>query len=360
MKKIRVLVIDDSAVVRQILAEILSSDSEIEVVGTAADPYIARRKIKKLNPDVLTLDVEMPKMDGISFLRNLMRLRPMPVVMISSLTEEGADIALEALGLGAVDYVSKPKVDIPDTLGDYASEIIAKVKSAAQVRIIPGVTDSEENFDVADSTGERTPVIRKHSKALSERNIDEIVIAVGASTGGTEAIKEIMKGMDEDSPAMVLAQHIPKEFSTAFAKRMDGVSAMTVCEAEHGQPVRKGHAYIAPGDKHLLLVRKGDDYFCELSNGNPINRHRPSVDVMFRSVFRAAGDSSIGVLLTGMGKDGAMGLKEMHDGGAVTIAQDEGSSIVWGMPGEAVRLMAADYVLPLTTIAGKLSAIIKN
>ena len=359
MKKISVLIVDDSAVVRQILKEILSSDDEIEVVGTAIDPYIARDKIKRLHPDVLTLDIEMPKMDGISFLRNVMRLRPMPVVMISSLTQKGADIALEALSIGAVDYISKPKIDIAHELSGYAEEIIEKVKTAAHAKILP-------------NTSELSPVTMLHRKSIESLNqlrkkkpqdklkTTEKIIAIGASTGGTEAIKEILINMRPDSPAIVIAQHIPKAFSTAFSKRMDSLSPMAVCEAEDGQHVLPGHAYIAPGDRHLLLVREGARYYIRLDDGETCNRHKPSVDVMFRSVEEAAGENAVGVLLTGMGADGAKGLKKMHDSGSKTIAQDENSSVVWGMPGEAVKLKATDYVLPLNKIAQKIQLLISE
>jgi two-component system chemotaxis response regulator CheB len=358
-KKIKVLIIDDSAVVRKILTEILSADKEIEVIGTAMDPYIARDKIKKLNPDVLTLDVEMPKMDGISFLRNLMRLRPMPVIMISSLTEEGADIALEALGLGAIDYVSKPKIDIKHHLGDYSEEIRTKVKAAASARIIPGVTDTSKMPPSSSQSHVKQTSSRKKKSGKVIKTTEKI-IAIGASTGGTEAIKEILMNMRPDSPGTVIAQHIPATFSTAFANRMNSVSPMAVCEAVDGQQVLPGHAYIAPGDKHLMLDRSGARYYCKLDDGELRNRHKPSVEVLFESVEEAAGLNAIGILLTGMGADGARGLKEMHDAGAKTIAQDENTSVVWGMPGEAVKLDAADYVLPLHKIVGKIEAILKN
>ena len=359
MKKITVLIVDDSAVVRKILTEILSSDKEIDVVGTAMDPYIARDKIKKLHPDVLTLDVEMPKMDGISFLRNVMRLRPMPVVMISSLTQKGADIALEALSIGAVDYISKPKIDIAHELSDYSEEIIEKVKMAAQAKILPNSSDLSEITMMHRKSIESLNKLRK-SKPQVKLKTTEKIIAIGASTGGTEAIKEVLINMRPDSPAIVIAQHIPKAFSAAFSARMNSLSPMAVCEAEDGQHVLPGHAYIAPGDKHLILVREGARYYIRLDDGEPCNRHKPSVDVMFRSVEEAAGENAVGVLLTGMGADGARGLKQMHDSGSKTIAQDENSSVVWGMPGEAVKLEAADYVLPLNKIAQKLLSLISE
>ena len=359
MKKISVLIIDDSAVVRRILEEILSSDKAIEVVGTAMDPYIARDKIKKLHPDVLTLDVEMPKMDGISFLRNLMRLRPMPVVMISSLTQQGADIALEALSIGAVDYISKPKIDVAHELNGYAEEIIEKVKTAAGARILSSDSETPVTKLVQDKKVESLNRLRKKTPLVKLKTTEKI-IAIGASTGGTEAIKEVLINMRPDSPAIVIAQHIPRAFSAAFSRRMDSLSPMAVCEAEDGQHVLPGHAYIAPGDRHLLLVREGARYYIRLDDGEPCNRHKPSVDVMFRSVESAAGDNALGILLTGMGADGARGLKQMRDSGSKTIAQDENSSVVWGMPGEAVKLDAADYVLPLNKIAQKIEFLISE
>ncbi len=345
LKKTKVLVIDDSAVIRKLLSEILSTDSEIEVVGTAMDPYIARDKIKKLQPDVITLDIEMPKMNGISFLKNIMRLRPMPVVMISSLTVEGADIALEALDIGAVDYISKPEPGATYNLEDYADEVISKVKSAAKVRVFPG----ERSATSAAAAGAvpKSTVVFKQAKHRHGRDINETIIAIGASTGGTEAIKEILVRMRPDSPAVMIAQHIPKMFSAAFARRMNEASPMTVCEAEHRQIILRGHVYIAPGDSHLKLRRSGSAYYCELNEEGPVNRHMPSVDVLFESVAKNAGPDAIGILLTGMGKDGAKGLRSMLEAGADTIAQDEMSSVIWGMPGEAVRLNAANNIVPL-------------
>lgn len=351
MKKTKVLVIDDSALIRQLLSEILSSDPSIEVVGAAPDPLIAREKIKLLNPDVLTLDVEMPKMDGIAFLKNLMRLRPMPVVMVSSLTEQGADVTLEALEVGAVDFLTKPKIDLSRSLQTYSDEIIAKVKAAAGARVrayndalSPGSVPPKLSADV---------VLAKKNVMTQLRTTDRI-IAVGASTGGTEAIKEILMRMPAESPGMLITQHIPQEFSKPFANRMNGVSAMTVCEAQDGQQVVTGHAYIAPGGRHLYVERSGARYLCRLSDGLPVNRHRPSVDVLFRSVAQSVGFNSMGVILTGMGDDGAGGLKEMKEAGAQTIAQDEKTSVVWGMPGEAVKRGAVDKILPLERIADAL------
>ena len=346
--------IDDSAVIRSLLSEILSSDKEIEVVGAAMDPYIAREKIKRLRPDVLTLDIEMPRMNGISFLKNLMRLRPMPVVMISSLTTAGADVALEALEIGAVDYIGKPKLSADLKLEDYAEEIKAKVKSASKVRVFPG---SAETFTSGITS---RPIVFSGTNASIAMSNMEMVIAIGASTGGTEAIKEVLVNMRADAPAILITQHIPKSFSAAFAKRMNDISPMAVCEAQDGQKILQGHVYIAPGDQHLLIRRRGAEYYCQLDAGEPVNRHMPSVDVLFESVAQAAGPNSIGVILTGMGRDGARGLKAMLDSGADTIAQDEKSSVVWGMPGEAVKLNAANNVLPLSSIAEVLDTIVTS
>ncbi len=346
-KKIQVLVVDDSAVMRQLLTEILNSDPGIEVVGTAPDPYVAREKIKLLNPDVLTLDVEMPRMDGLAFLRNLMRLRPMPVVMCSSLTQKGAAVALDALALGAIDFVAKPAVDVAHGIKESAQEIIAKVKMAARAQVRPLV---EAPVIIADRH-DAGVVLPKRGPPTHFATTDRI-IAIGASTGGTEAIKEVLTHLPSDVPGIVIAQHIPQAFSGPFAVRMDGCSVLNVCEAREGQPILAGHVYIAPGDRHLIVVRDGARYQCRLSDGELVNRHRPSVDVLFRSVAQSAGRNSIGVMLTGMGRDGAEGMKEMREAGASTIAQDEASSVVWGMPGAAWQIGAVQTLHPLTQIAG--------
>jgi two-component system, chemotaxis family, protein-glutamate methylesterase/glutaminase len=342
----KVLIVDDSALVRKILTELLSSDPSLEVVGTAGDAFIARQKIKELNPDVLTLDVEMPKMDGITFLKNLMRLRPMPVVMVSSLTQSGAEVTLDALAIGAVDYLSKPKIDVAVKLHEYRDELIAKVKAAAAARVRPLTTQT-----AAVTPAKAAPTATRHLQTTDR------IIAIGASTGGTEAIKEVLMGLPPDTPGVLITQHIPKAFSTPFARRMDACCQMNVCEAEDGQQVLPGHVYIAPGDKHLQLVRDGARYICRLDDGPLVNHHKPSVDVLFRSVAAQAGRNAIGVILTGMGKDGAAGLKEMRDLGCVTIAQDEATSVVWGMPGEAVAVGAACHVLPLGAIAARVHSL---
>jgi two-component system, chemotaxis family, protein-glutamate methylesterase/glutaminase len=349
-KKIRVVVVDDSAVMRQLLTEILNSDPDIEVVGTAPDPYVARDKIKILNPDVLTLDVEMPRMDGLAFLRNLMRLRPMPVVMCSSLTQKGAAVALDALALGAIDFVAKPAIDVAHGIRESAQEIISKVKMASRAQVRPLV--EAPPLSVADRH-DADVVLPKRSAPKHFATTDRIV-AIGASTGGTEAIKEVLMHLPSDIPGIVIAQHIPKAFSGPFALRMDASSVLNVCEARDGQPILAGHVYIAPGDQHLLVVRDGARYQCRLSDGDLVNRHRPSVDVLFRSVAQSAGRNSIGVMLTGMGRDGAEGMKEMREAGASTIAQDENSSVVWGMPGAAWQIGAVQSLHPLTQIAARI------
>lgn len=343
-RPIKVLIIDDSALVRNILTEILSSDVGIEVLGAASDPFIARDKIKALNPDVLTLDVEMPRMDGLQFLENLMRLHPLPVVMVSSLTERGADVTLNALELGAVDFVTKPKLDVAKGLQAYADELISKVKTAAQSR--PRPLPSVPPKWSADA------VLAPQLSKLSYRTTDRL-IAIGASTGGTEAIKEVLIRMPADAPAIVITQHIPAAFSKPFAERMNRVSAMSVCEAEDRQPVMAGCAYIAPGGRHLIVERDGGHFRCRLSDGPPVNRHRPSVDVLFRSIAQGAGRNAVGLILTGMGDDGAQGLLEMRQTGAHTLAQDEASSVVWGMPGAAVKTGAAEQILPLEQLAAR-------
>ena len=352
---IKVLVVDDSALVRKLLTAMLSRCRDIEVVGAASDPYAAREKIKKLNPDVITLDVEMPRMDGITFLENLMRLRPTPVVMVSSLTQRGADVTLRALELGAIDFVAKPRIDIAGTLADYEAELIAKVKVAAGARVLPRTAPPpQRRTDERHSTSAVVPILNVRTML---RTTDRI-IAIGASTGGTEAIREVLAEMPPDAPAIVISQHIPAAFSRAFAERMNRSTAMAVCEAQDGQQILPGHAYIAPGDRHLLVERDGTRYLCRLSNGPHVNRHRPSVDVMFRSVAQNVGPSAVGVLLTGMGDDGARGLKEMMEAGAGTIAQDEASSVVWGMPGSAVKIGAAMHVLPLQRVGPQVRALV--
>lgn len=349
---VRVLIVDDSAVVRQMLSEILASDPAIDVVGTAADPLLAREKIKRLAPDVITLDVEMPRMDGLAFLENLMRLHPLPVVMISSLTERGADTTLQALALGAVDFISKPKLDVARGLQGYAEEIIGKVKMAARSRvrtlarpIAPRVT--------LDAVAPSPP------RSIQFRTTDRL-IAIGASAGGTEALRVVLEGMPADAPAVVLTQHLPATFSTAFAERLDRHSAMSVREASDGEAVLAGHAYLPPGGKHLRVIRDGARWRCRVDDGPAVNRHKPAVDVLFRSVAESAGANAIGAILTGMGDDGARGLLELKNVGAPTLVQDEATSVVWGMPGAAFKLGAAEEQVPLERIAERLMALARG
>ena len=339
---IKVLIVDDSALIRQIMTQILSSDSQIEVVGTATDPYDAREKIKQLNPDVITLDVEMPKMDGVTFLRNLMKLRPMPVVMVSTLTESGADVTLQALELGAVDFVSKPKVNVQEEMQNYAQEIIRKVKTAAVARV--------KSFNVLGNTNTQPQVL----KPKSHFKTTDMIIAIGASTGGTEAIKDVLCQLPSSTPGIVMTQHIPAAFSAPFAERINSNSAMTVMQAADGQQILPGHAYLAPGDRHMEVIRDGARFICRLLDTDPVNRHKPSVEVMFESVAKNVGSNSLCVLLTGMGDDGSDSMGSMKAAGAPTIAQDEESSVVWGMPGEAVKRGHADEVLPLHHIAERI------
>ena len=357
MNKIRVLIIDDSVLIRKILTEILNSSPDIEVIGVAADPLIARDMIKQLNPDVLTLDIEMPHMDGITFLRNLMRLRPTPVVMISTLTEKGAEVTLEALTLGAVDFIPKPKADAVSTLNDYADEIIGKVKIAAQANL-SNIIDARK---LKTRAADKTPVavnLKAHpaKKTISYSNT---LIALGASTGGTEAIKAVVKGLPANTPAVLITQHLPAAFSESFVRHINLVSAMTAGIPKDGQIVETGNIYLAPGDRHMTVNRDGIRYVICLHDTEPVNRHKPAVDVMFRSLAHSAGSHAIAVLLTGMGADGAAGMKEMHDAGAKTVIQNEQTCVVWGMPGAAFKLGCADYVLPLEEVANRILALVK-
>jgi two-component system chemotaxis response regulator CheB len=340
-RKIRVLVVDDSALMRRILSDMLARDPSIEVVGVAPDPYIARDKILRLNPDVLTLDVEMPRMDGLTFLEKLMRARPMPVVMVSSLTLNGAETTLRALELGAVDFVSKPQLDLLERMPEAIPEIVEKIKAAAsaKLRTTPRVPASQKRE--APTPGSPSAMLKTTQR----------VIAVGASTGGTEAIREFLMDLPADAPGVVIVQHMPEKFTKAFAMRCNSLCTIQVKEAEDGDRLLQGHALIAPGNYHMKLCRDGASYYVRIEQGPPVNRHRPSVDVLFHATAEVAGSNAVGVILTGMGDDGARGLLAMKEAGAQTIAQDESSCVVFGMPKEAIRLGAVEKVLPLTQIS---------
>lgn len=340
MKDINVLIVDDSAVIRSLLREILESDPDINVVGTAPDAHIARDKIKRLNPDVLTLDVEMPRMNGISFLKNIMRLRPMPVVMISTVTALGAPATIEALEIGAVDYVSKPHASTGLSLSDQSREIIDKVKTAAVANLRP--MEAWQALVPEKSQGRVPQGILYKPNSLC---------AIGASTGGTEAIKDILINLPADMPPIVMVQHIPEAFSASFATRLNKICELSVVEAKDGQLLERGCAYLAPGDDHLTVVRESNKYVCRLTKSALFNRHRPSVDVLFDSVAEVFANDAVGVVLTGMGCDGAAGLLKMKESGAHTLVQDVESSVVWGMPGAAVELKATDIILPINRIA---------
>lgn len=349
---IKVLIVDDSALVRKLLTELIDAQSDMKVVGVASDPYIARERIKSLSPDVLTLDVEMPRMDGLSFLEKLMRLRPMPVVMVSSLTERSSEITLRALELGAVDFVTKPKLDIRNGICESGGQIVEKIRIAASAHIrnlargnkAAAVLSVEKKL-TADAV---LPQVSGHISTT------EKVVIIGASTGGTEAIKDVLISMPADAPGILITQHMPAAFTTAFARRLDGVCRITVKEARDGERVLPGHAYIAPGDHHLLLGRSGANYVTRIADGPPVSRHRPSVDVLFRSAANCAGKNAIGVILTGMGDDGANGMLEMKQAGAFTMAQDEESCVVFGMPKEAIIRGGVDEVSALNDIPGRI------
>ncbi len=329
----RVLIVDDSALMRQLLTKIINSDPDLEVIGTAGDPFIAREKIKALNPDVLTLDIEMPRMDGLTFLEKLMRGHPMPVVMISSLTGKGADTTLRALSLGAIDYVSKPKLDVSNGTIEHAEEIVAKVKAAARVRVRRA---SASTATPVPSTGKTYHFSATHK-----------IVAIGASTGGTEALKELLSPLPADFPGIVIVQHMPEAFTRQFADRLDSLCKIRVKEAQDGDHILPGHALLAPGGHQMAVVRRGMEYAVHVYRGERVNRHLPSVDVLFSSCARSMGKNALGVLLTGMGADGAKGMLEMKQAGAFNIAQDESTSVVFGMPREAILLNAVDRVLPL-------------
>lgn len=346
-KKIKVLIVDDSAVVRQTLSAILGSDPEIEVIGVANDPYIAADKINHERPDVITLDIEMPRMDGLTFLRKLMSQQPIPVVICSSLTEKGAETTLKALQYGAVEIINKPKLGVAQFLKEAEVIICDAVRAAAAARVRPlppprPEIESKLSADVILAKGNA-----QHAEKIKTT---EKVVVIGASTGGTEALRHYLEAMPHDAPGTVIVQHMPEHFTKAFASRLNATCRVTVKEAADGDTILPGRALIAPGNKHLLLKRSGARYYVEVKDGPLVSRHRPSVDVLFRSAARYAGKNAIAVIMTGMGDDGAKGMKELKDAGAVTLAQDEESCIVFGMPKEAIRLGGVDQVLALEQI----------
>ncbi|MBF0546275.1 MAG: chemotaxis response regulator protein-glutamate methylesterase [Candidatus Riflebacteria bacterium] len=341
-KKIKVLVVDDSAVVRQTLVDILSADPKIEVVGAAADPFIAAEMMREAAPDVLTLDVEMPRMDGITFLQKLMSQHPIPVVMCSSLTETGCETALKALEYGAVEIITKPKLGVRQFLEESAIRLCDSVKAAAQVKVKKISLKKVQPKLTADC------VLEKPTRAMMRTT--EKVIVVGASTGGTEALRTFLEAFPIDSPGIVIVQHMPENFTASFAKRLDSLCKISVKEGENNDSVVRGQAIIAPGNKHMLLQRSGARYYVEIKDGPLVCRHRPSVDVLFRSAARYAGKNAVGVILTGMGDDGARGMREMKDSGSYNIAQDEASCIVFGMPKEAIQAGGVDTILSLAKI----------
>lgn len=342
--KIKVLIVDDSALIRSVMKEIISSQPDMEVVGVAPDPIIARDLIKQTNPDVLTLDVEMPRMDGLDFLEKLMRLRPMPVVMVSSLTERGSEITLRALELGAVDFVTKPKISIQSGMQEYTDMIAEKIRAAAKASIRPRPVPAA---DGSKAVNEVLPQLRNPLTS------SEKLIIIGASTGGTEAIKDFLIKMPSDCPGILITQHMPEGFTRSFAARLNNLCKISVQESAGNERVLPGHAYIAPGHSHLKLVRSGANYMTQLDQGPPVNRHRPSVDVLFSSAAACAGKNAVGVIMTGMGKDGALGMLEMRNAGAYNFAQDEASCVVFGMPREAIAVGAAHEVLALQAMPGR-------
>ena len=350
MAKTRVVVVDDSALVRSLLTEIFNRQVDMECVGAAADPLVAREMIRNLNPDVITLDVEMPRMDGIDFLAKLMRLRPMPVVMVSTLTERGADVTLRALELGAVDFVAKPKIGVADGLRLLAEDITDKVRIAAKAHI------RKTHHVPAPASGTAAAAAAKPTTPVTSigRLSTEKIIFIGASTGGTEATKEFLINLPPDSPAVVITQHMPPGFTKSYAARLDGLCKIRVAEARDGERILPGHAYIAPGGFHLSVERSGANYIAREQDGEPVNRHKPSVEVLFKSAARVVGPTALGIMLTGMGADGAKAMKELRDAGSYNYVQDEATCVVFGMPREAINAGAAHEVLPLTQIAPKL------
>lgn len=346
--KTRVLIVDDSASIRQALTMLLSEDPEIEVIGVAPDPFVAARKIREEIPDVITLDVEMPQMDGITFLRKVMSQHPIPVVMCSSLTEEGSETLMQALEAGAVDIIQKPKIGAADHLAESAERVRSVVKAAAKARLGKMRRFRPKDAPPAKLTAD---AVLPPPKVGAMAKTTEMVVCIGASTGGTEALREFLEALPANAPGIVIVQHMPEKFTAAFAKRLNGLCEVEVKEAEDGDPVLRGHVLIAPGDRHMLLERRGARYHVSVRSGPLVSRHRPSVDVLFRSAARSAGSNAMGVIMTGMGDDGARGMLEMHEAGAFTVAQDEASSVVFGMPKEAIARGGVDRIVPLDHIA---------
>ncbi len=346
MAKTTVVVVDDSALVRSILTEIINRQPDMTCIGAAADPLLAREMIRNLNPDVITLDVEMPRMDGLDFLARLMRLRPMPVVMVSTLTERGAEVTMKALELGAIDFVAKPKIGVADGIRLLADDITDKIRIAAKahVRRAPAA---------APAAAPGAPAAKPAVVANLGRMSTEKIIFIGASTGGTEATKDVLVNLPADCPAVVITQHMPPGFTKSYAARLDGLCRIRVKEAQDGERILPGHGYIAPGGTHLSVERSGANYIARVQDGEPVNRHKPSVEVLFHSAARVVGQNAIGIMLTGMGADGAKAMKVMKDAGSYNLVQDEASCVVFGMPREAIAAGAADEVLPLNQIAGK-------
>ncbi len=351
MKKIRVVVVDDSALVRSLLAEIINRQRDMECVGAANDPLIAREMIRELNPDVITLDVEMPRMDGIDFLGRLMRLRPMPVLMISTLTERGAEVTMRALELGAVDFVAKPRIGLAEGIKELSDQIVEKIRVAASAHIRRAPIPVAAASGTAPAAGSPAAAPKLLGRLSTEK-----LICIGSSTGGTEAVKEVLTRMPADSPGIVITQHMPPGFTTSFATRLNGLCQITVKEAVNGERILPGHAYIAPGGRHLRVDRSGANYIAVVEDGEPVNRHKPSVEVLFHSCAQVVGPNAFGIMLTGMGNDGAKAMREMKDAGSYNYVQDEASCVVFGMPREAIAHGAADEVLPLTSIAPALLA----
>ena len=352
MPKIRVLVVDDSALVRHLIRALINAQKDMETVGVANDSYQAREMIRSLNPDVLTLDIEMPGMNGLDFLARLMRLRPMPVVMVSTLTERGADVTLQALELGAVDFVAKPKLGIGQGLSEAGAEIAEKIRIAARARIVRSTPSAASQGRPAAPDVPAEPLPSAALRRLE--SVGPHIVAIGASTGGTEAIRAILSELPGQFPVVLIAQHMPGGFTRSFAARLDRLCKLTVKEAEHGELLRPGHAYVAPGGLHMRVARAREDYRVVLDASEPVNRHRPSVDVLFASVAQEAGGRAIGVMLTGMGRDGAQSMLAMRQAGAYNIAQDEASCVVYGMPREAVAVGAVHESLTPEAIAVRL------